>query len=71
MDQHLEGKGYALDASRPVLIGISVDPERNAAYSGATAPIHRDGARVQVLVVPTNEELEIAVQTEQLIGKRP
>jgi acetate kinase len=50
------------------IFGIAVDPEKNGAYAGKTHPIHRDGAKVPVLVVPTNEELEIAIQTQQLIG---
>jgi acetate kinase len=52
------------------MFGITVDPQRNAAYSGSTAPIHRDGARVPLLVVPTNEELEIALQTQRLIAEQ-
>jgi acetate kinase len=49
------------------IFGITVDPERNAAYNGSVTPIHREGGKVAVLVVPTNEELEIAIQTQELI----
>lgn len=42
--------------------GIEVDPERNAVRSKAPRVISPDGARVTVLVVPTNEELEITHQ---------
>jgi acetate kinase len=42
-------------------LGIEVDPERNAG-SGARV-ISPAGAPVAVLVVPTDEELEIARQT--------
>jgi acetate kinase len=46
-------------------LGIAVDPERNEAGAGVISP---DGAEVAVLVIPTNEELEIAVQTAGLTG---
>jgi acetate kinase len=44
-------------------LGISVDPARNAAKSRAARYISPDGSPVAVLVIPTNEELEIARQT--------
>jgi acetate kinase len=44
-------------------LGISVDPARNAAVSKAERYISPDGSPVAVLVIPTNEELEIARQT--------
>lgn len=43
--------------------GIEIDAERNAARSSGPRVISPDGARVTVLVVPTNEELEITRQT--------
>jgi acetate kinase len=43
-------------------LGIEVDPARNRAVSRDARLISPDGARVAVLVVPTNEELEIARQ---------
>jgi acetate kinase len=49
------------------IFGIAVDPERNRNCTAGVCAIHRDTSRVQVLVVPTNEELEIAIQTEALI----
>lgn len=49
-------------------LGIVLDPARNAAgVIGPVTPIHADGSRVQVLIVPTNEELEIAEQTLTLL----
>jgi len=45
--------------------GIEVDPDRNAA--GATV-ISTDGARVKVLVVPTDEEHMIATHVRALTG---
>ncbi len=43
--------------------GIELDPERNAERSRGIRVISTDASRVTVLVVPTNEELEIARQT--------
>lgn len=43
-------------------LGIEIDPERNAARSREARLISTDASRVQVWVVPTNEEREIAMQ---------
>lgn len=43
--------------------GIEIDPERNEARGSGIRVISTDDSRVTVLVVPTNEELEIARQT--------
>jgi acetate kinase len=45
-------------------LGIRIDDERNASVvRGAISVISTDDSEVTVLVVPTNEELEIAIQT--------
>lgn len=44
-------------------LGLSVDPELNAASSREARFISPDGSPASVLVVPTNEELEIARET--------
>ena len=49
-------------------LGISVDPARNAAKSRDARYISPDGSPVAVLVIPTNEELEIARQTVAVVG---
>jgi acetate kinase len=49
-------------------LGISVDPARNAAKSKDARHISPDGSPVAVLVIPTNEELEIARQTLAVTG---
>jgi acetate kinase len=49
-------------------LGISVDPERNAARSSQPRVISVEGAVTTVLVVPTNEELAIATQVSRLVG---
>ena len=43
--------------------GIRIDPERNAAADRGARRISADDSAVTVLVIPTNEELEIARQT--------
>ncbi|MCL2423958.1 MAG: acetate/propionate family kinase, partial [Micrococcales bacterium] len=48
-------------------LGIAVDPDRNAIRSGEPRVISPDGSKVTVLVVPTNEELEIARQAAALV----
>jgi acetate kinase len=44
-------------------LGISIDPARNASTSRDARYISPDGSPVAVLVIPTNEELEIARQS--------
>ena len=44
-------------------LGIHVDADRNEVRSKHPRAISPDGSRVAVLVIPTNEELEIARQT--------
>jgi acetate kinase len=51
--------------------GIALDGLKNAAAGSRPRAIHADGSRVKVLVIPTNEELEIARETLHLIGRRP
>jgi len=48
-------------------LGVQVDPDRNRAPGAGARAIHSAKSRVQVLVVPTNEELEIAEQTLRCI----
>lgn len=48
-------------------LGIAVDQERNEAHVKETSEIQSDESRVKVLVIPTNEELEIAIQTVECI----
>ncbi|MFI6791680.1 acetate/propionate family kinase [Nonomuraea sp. NPDC050383] len=47
--------------------GLAVDAERNAADASGERPVSPEGARTAVLVVPTDEEWEIARQTLALI----
>ena len=48
--------------------GIRIDPERNRAAGSEARRISADDSRVQVLVVPTDEEREIAEQTLAVAG---
>jgi acetate kinase len=48
-------------------LGISLDQEKNEAKIRGITEIHKAESPVNVLVIPTNEELEIALQTEALI----
>jgi acetate kinase len=50
-------------------LGITVDERKNGAVTGKAAEIQEAGAPVRVLVVRTNEELEIALQAEAVIEK--
>ncbi|UUT36685.1 hypothetical protein [Microbacterium elymi] len=48
--------------------GVQVDAERNGERGRGIRIISTDASAVTVLVVPTNEELEIARQTLQVTG---
>ena len=48
--------------------GIELDKEKNATRSGEIREIQSVNAKVKVLVVPTNEELEITKQVYELIN---
>jgi acetate kinase len=49
-------------------LGIEVDPARNRADSDGSRRISSDDSKVEVLVVPTDEELAIARQVRDLLG---
>jgi len=49
-------------------LGITVDPDRNTAPGTGERRISPDDAEVSVWVVPTDEELEIAIQTRQVVS---
>ena len=50
-------------------LGISVDDRRNQEASLGIAEIQTEDSRVKILVIPTDEELEIARQTIQTIRR--
>jgi acetate kinase len=47
--------------------GIVLDPHRNE-YSKGEARVHTDDSRVQIWIMPTNEELIVARQTKELLS---
>ena len=51
-------------------LGIGIDPDRNASATGDARDIQPEDAPVRVLVIPTDEELEIAEQTVDCIRHR-
>jgi acetate kinase len=52
-------------------LGISLDQEKNlAGPSGSVTEIQAAGSSVKILIIPTNEELEIANQTLQVVNEK-
>jgi acetate kinase len=49
------------------MLGIVIDEDKNRAASREARTIHSADSRVRILVIPTNEELEIADQTKRLL----
>ena len=50
-------------------LGINLDERRNNADAPGIREIQDKGSRVRILVIPTNEEHEIARQTVEVIGR--
>ena len=48
-------------------LGIKLDSEKNKVRNGSLREINESGAPVKILVVPTNEELEIVKQCYALL----
>ena len=48
--------------------GIELDAEKNAQKTSEIREIHSNSSRVKIMVIPTNEELEIAKQSFQLLN---
>ncbi len=51
-------------------LGVELDEEKNSATAGEETAITSDSSRVSAYVIPTNEELVIAMETERLIQER-
>jgi acetate kinase len=49
-------------------LGICIDLDANAAASSAERRISKDGSPTQILVIPTNEELQIARETLEAVS---
>ncbi len=50
-------------------LGIELDPRLNGRMSKSERAIHGQNSRVAIIVIPTNEELVIALDTERVIGE--
>ena len=48
-------------------MGIELDTEKNNIRAKSLKEIHTENSKVKVLVIPTNEELEIAKQSYGLL----
>ena len=64
-----ENSGYLreLVCSEMDFLGIDLDTEKNNQKSSVFREIHKGSSKVKILVIPTNEELEIAKQTFQVL----
>ena len=50
-------------------MGIDFDPERNEGVRGKEAILTKPNSRVTAMIIPTNEELVIAVDTFNIVNK--
>ncbi|WP_256006052.1 acetate/propionate family kinase [Pedobacter deserti] len=50
-------------------LGIALNEEKNRNYKKQITDISEDGSAVRILVIPTNEELEIALQCYDMMAK--
>lgn len=50
-----------------IYLGLEIDPELNADSRGKEIMISKSTSKVAVLVVPTNEELVIALDTQKIV----
>lgn len=50
-------------------LGITLDESRNNADDSGTREVQAPDGRVRILVIPTNEEYEIARQTVEVVGR--
>ena len=50
-------------------LGIELDKELNNMSSGKEARISKDSSKIGIYIIPTNEELEIARQTVDIVSK--
>lgn len=49
-------------------LGIELDKEKNNVRAKEITEIHKENSKTKILIVPTNEEVEIAKQSFKLIG---
>jgi len=51
-------------------LGIEIDLQKNESKERETRDISTQGSRVKILVIPTNEELKIALETQAVIEEK-
>jgi acetate kinase len=51
-------------------LGIVLDTQKNASLNGSKGEISKPKSRVKILIIPTNEELEIARETMEVLKSR-
>lgn len=49
-------------------MGIELDLDKNSKRENKILDISSKNSKIKVLVIPTNEELEIAVQVKDILG---
>lgn len=59
----------ALSCSNLDYLGITIDPAKNTVRDKMLRDISLDGSRVRILVIPTNEEYEIASQCYKMLNQ--
>lgn len=59
----------ALVCDQMDFMGMSLDLEKNDVRAKELTEIHSDDSRVKILIIPTNEEIEIAKQSFELLSK--
>lgn len=63
--------GVRLNVCEPLgFMGVKIDPEVNAATRGTETVISTPDSKVKVVVVPTDEEMMIARDTETIVGNK-
>ena len=50
------------------LLGVELDQDKNIEAKSGQRAINKDGSKVSILVIPTDEELVIAIDTEKLVS---
>lgn len=51
-------------------LGLQLDGEKNEAYSEGDVIISSDDSKVKIMVIPTNEELVIALASEKILNQK-
>lgn len=61
-------RGVCQGLDAPGGLGVVLDPHQNGVRANLPRAIHAKHSRVEVLVIPTNEELEIARETRLIVS---